>query len=135
MKKRIISFGLAVFVLLSAVTLFSCEEKLEKYSEYSFEYFDTVTSITGYEKSQEVSVNSQIANAISSEILKKTSYNLTEALGGQNSKTASVNEEELERNEYQSSVKYSAGSSEKKSWSKKAYLQRCQVHTVEWQTF
>lgn len=53
MKKRILSFGLAVFVLLSAVTLFSCEEKLEKYSEYSFEYFDTVTSITGYEKSQE----------------------------------------------------------------------------------
>ncbi len=92
----------------------------------SSSYYNTVEnnsnswgSEEGYEKSQEVSVNSQIANAISSEILKKTSYNLTEALGGQNSKTASVNEEELERNEYQSSVKYSAGSSEKKSWSKK----------------
>ena len=53
MKKRIISFALAVLMLFGSAAFSSCEKKFEKYSEYSFEYFDTVTSITGYEKSQE----------------------------------------------------------------------------------
>ena len=40
-------------MLLGTLTLFSCGKPLEKYVEYSFEYFNTVTSVTGYEKTRE----------------------------------------------------------------------------------
>ncbi|MBR3894198.1 MAG: InlB B-repeat-containing protein [Clostridia bacterium] len=66
----------------------------------------------GYEKSHEISTNTQIAEAISSQISKKTSYHLTDALGGQNSKTSSIDEEEIKSNEYQTSLKYSSGTSQ-----------------------
>lgn len=84
----------------------------------SSSYFTTVknnsntwNSDEGYEKSKEVSANTEISAAISSQISKKTSYNISDSLGGQNSKTASVDEEELKSNEYQSSLKYSVGTS------------------------
>lgn len=73
----------------------------------------------GYEKSHEISTNTQIAEAISSQISKKTSYNLTDALGGQNSKTSSIDEEEIKSNEYQTSLKYSAGTSTTEKHEKK----------------
>ncbi len=52
MKKRILALGLLATVLLSGVFFTGCGGKLQKYSSYSFDYFDTVTTITGYAKSQ-----------------------------------------------------------------------------------
>ena len=45
---------LCAFVAFCAMLcLCSCSAKQEKYTSYSFEYFDTVTSITGYAESRE----------------------------------------------------------------------------------
>ena len=46
---------LSIILLLAIVTgmLLSCEKAPEKFSEYSFDYFDTATSIVGYETSRE----------------------------------------------------------------------------------
>lgn len=51
MKKFLCSF-LTVILISQAILFTSCEKK-DKYSSYSFDYFDTVTSITGYENSKE----------------------------------------------------------------------------------
>ena len=48
--KFLISLILCVGICLS---FSSCGTNLEKYSEYSFDYFDTVTTITGYAESEE----------------------------------------------------------------------------------
>ena len=40
-------------LLLSSIGLAGCRTELEKYSTYSFDYFDTVTTITGYADNQE----------------------------------------------------------------------------------
>lgn len=53
MKKRFTAVFILLSLLLGCFALFSCEKKKEKFSSYSFDYFDTVTSITGYEKSKE----------------------------------------------------------------------------------
>lgn len=53
MKKRVFSGLLsALLLLLFLCQLTACEQK-KSYSTYSFDYFDTVTSITGYAASQE----------------------------------------------------------------------------------
>ncbi len=60
MKKRFVSAALLVSVLLSCMLISSCGQnppedsrsELQKYSEYAFDYFDTVTTITGYAASQ-----------------------------------------------------------------------------------
>ncbi len=53
MKKRLLA-GLLVFgMLLTLISLTACEKKPSKYTTYSFDYFDTVTTIVGYAKSQE----------------------------------------------------------------------------------
>ena len=61
--KRSIAAILLWSLLLAA--LVGCEAKKEKFSTYSFEYFDTVTSIVGYAESQEE------FDAISAEILSE----------------------------------------------------------------
>ena len=48
--KFLISLLLCVGICLA---LSSCGKSVEKYSDYSFDYFDTVTTITGYAQSQE----------------------------------------------------------------------------------
>lgn len=49
--KRIICGGL---ILLMFLSLFSgCQRKMQKFTDYSFDYFDTVTSITGYERTKQ----------------------------------------------------------------------------------
>lgn len=53
MKKRIVRCLLIVIMLLQSMGMAGCKTKTEKYSTYSFDYFDTVTSITGYAESQE----------------------------------------------------------------------------------
>ncbi len=50
--KRILSLFLLLVSLLECLFLVSCAPK-EKFSSYSFDYFDTVTSITGYAKSKD----------------------------------------------------------------------------------
>lgn len=51
MKNILYSF--IIFLCLNFFLLTSCDKKAEKYTEYSFDYFDTVTTVTGYEKDKE----------------------------------------------------------------------------------
>ena len=54
--KKVISLILIVSILFVQILTFSaCDKtpKLEKFSDYYFDYFDTVTTIIGYEKSKE----------------------------------------------------------------------------------
>lgn len=53
MKKRVITCFLTVSLVLHCIGFGGCVTETVKYSEYSFDYFDTVTTITGYAKSQE----------------------------------------------------------------------------------
>ena len=56
MKKRILAVILLMALLSCTSLLSSCNKKeneKEKFSSYSFDYFDTVTVITGYEESKE----------------------------------------------------------------------------------
>ncbi len=53
MKKISTLLLLALSILLQSFLLISCDKQLEKYSKYSFDYFDTVTSVIGYTESQE----------------------------------------------------------------------------------
>ena len=55
MKKKILSAALAILILLSAVAFSSCGAKVqkEKFTEYSLDLFDTATTITGYEATEE----------------------------------------------------------------------------------
>ncbi len=67
MKKRLISTALLIIMLLSCMMISSCEKEseneLQKFSEYSFDYFDTVTTITGYATTREE------FNAVAADIL------------------------------------------------------------------
>lgn len=53
MRTKLLSILLSLTMLLSCAALSSCQKPPEKFSEYSFDYFDTVTTITGYAESQE----------------------------------------------------------------------------------
>lgn len=54
MKKRFVASLLLLSLLIPfALSFTSCSGKKERFSTYSFDYFDTVTSVTGYEKSKE----------------------------------------------------------------------------------
>ena len=53
MKKKLLLCILLCSMLLQSVGLAGCVTETEKYSTHSFDYFDTVTTITGYAKSQE----------------------------------------------------------------------------------
>ena len=53
MKVKLLSVLLSLAMLLPCAALVSCKKPPEKFSEYSFDYFDTVTTITGYAESQE----------------------------------------------------------------------------------
>ena len=65
MKKYLI-FPLIVLLVLTALPLASCTGESEKYSAHSFNYFDTVTTITGYAASREEF--DAVADAILSEL-------------------------------------------------------------------
>ena len=49
MKKIFLSF----FAIALALCITGCSNGKTKYTDYSFEYFDTVTTIIGYENSKE----------------------------------------------------------------------------------
>lgn len=50
--KRIVSLLLLATALLTSLSLSACTSPREKFSEYSFDYFDTVTTVTGYAQSK-----------------------------------------------------------------------------------
>ncbi len=52
-KKRLFSLLLAAVWLAVSLPLAACRPKAERFSEHSFDYFDTVTTITGYAESRE----------------------------------------------------------------------------------
>ena len=43
-----------VITLITAFMLCGCDKKKEKFKDYSFDYFDTVTTIIGYEKTKDL---------------------------------------------------------------------------------
>ena len=53
MKQRSMACLVAFSILLSCLPLSACGTKLQKYNAYSFDYFDTVTTVTGFAESQE----------------------------------------------------------------------------------
>jgi thiamine biosynthesis lipoprotein len=53
MRSKLLPILLSLTVLLSFAAFTSCQKPPEKFSEYSFDYFDTVTTITGYAESRE----------------------------------------------------------------------------------
>lgn len=52
MRSRLIALFLALLAVMAIPTLTSCERIPEKYTTYSFDYFDTVTTVVGYARSQ-----------------------------------------------------------------------------------
>ena len=52
MKVKLLSVLLSIAMLLTCAALVSCEKPPEKFSEYSFDYFDTVTTILGRDSSE-----------------------------------------------------------------------------------
>ena len=53
MKEKIIRIVAAVCVLLTCIPFSSCSRFKEKFSKHSFDYFDTVTTVTGYAESRD----------------------------------------------------------------------------------
>ena len=52
-KQQLISIALLVCVLFSSLSFTSCSRQKNKYVTYSLDYFDTATTITGYESDRE----------------------------------------------------------------------------------
>ena len=68
MNKKFLTFVLLFCIVIQSVLFVSCNKNdkstMEIYSAYSFDYFDTVTSIKGYAESEEK------FNEISAELLE-----------------------------------------------------------------
>ncbi|MBQ8432807.1 MAG: FAD:protein FMN transferase [Clostridia bacterium] len=52
-KQRLVSLLLLIGMIASSLSLLSCQGQKQKFVTHSLEYFDTATSITGYESTQE----------------------------------------------------------------------------------
>ena len=50
--KKILSILIAVFLLLQSLILSGCSAHPKKFTDYSFDFFDTATTIIGYEKEE-----------------------------------------------------------------------------------
>lgn len=79
------------------------------YYNVSANQSSTWNSTSGYEKSYQTSRNTAVTEAVSEAITEKTSYNLTNSLGGSNSKTESVAGTDTRAEEYSTTLKYSSG--------------------------
>ena len=51
--KKVFCAILLTCILLSCLSLYSCSSGEQKYSDYTFDYFDTYTEVSGYAKSNE----------------------------------------------------------------------------------
>lgn len=94
------------------------ENNESSYYDSTIENSSTWNSSSGYEKSYQTSRNTEVSNAISEQISKKTSYNVTEATSGSKSTNASDSYTNSNSEEYSSSVRYN---SEEKTSSKQSY--------------
>ena len=72
-------------------------------------------STESYEKSYQQSRSTEVSSAINEQITKKTTYNMTDSLGGANSKHEEVGGTEGREDEYSSSLQYSEGDSSSKT--------------------
>ena len=63
-KKKLLSLILLICIMTSSLSLASCKNKKEKFTTHSLDYFDTATTITGYETDRES------FDAVSAEIIK-----------------------------------------------------------------
>ena len=52
--KRLLSFTLIGIIITLSFSLVSCKKQKEKFEDYSFDYFDTVTTITGFENTKDI---------------------------------------------------------------------------------
>ena len=66
MKKTFLSCILSLTLLLTGLSMTACSRAPEKFSAHSFDYFDTVTTITGYAESREAF--DEVANAVLSQL-------------------------------------------------------------------
>ena len=66
MKKTFLSCILSLTLLLTGLSTTACSRAPEKFSAHSFDYFDTVTTITGYAESREAF--DEVANAVLSQL-------------------------------------------------------------------
>ena len=66
MKSKPITLFLTVCLLISCAAFTSCRGSVEKFSAHSFEYFDTVTTVTGYAESKDAF--DEVANEILDEL-------------------------------------------------------------------
>lgn len=94
------------------------EHNSSSYYNSTVENSSTWNSTSGYEKSYQTSRNSEVSNAISEQISKKTNYNLTDSLSGSKSTNASDTYTDTNSEEYSSSVRYN---SEEKTSTKQNY--------------
>ena len=51
--RKLLLYLLAFGTVLSCLALSSCQMQMKKYTSHAFDYFDTVTSVTGYARSEE----------------------------------------------------------------------------------
>ncbi len=66
MKSRPITLFLTICLLISCTAISSCSRPVEKFSAHSFDYFDTVTTVTGYAESKEAF--DEVANELLGEL-------------------------------------------------------------------
>ena len=66
MKSKPITLFLTICLLISCTAFTSCRKSTEKFSAHSFEYFDTVTTVTGYAESK--AAFDEVANEILDEL-------------------------------------------------------------------
>ena len=53
MQKKLFSFFIVAILVAQSILLSSCSREKTKFSAYSFDFFDTVTTIVGYEENKE----------------------------------------------------------------------------------
>lgn len=94
------------------------ENNASSYYNSTIENSSTWNSTSGYEKSYQTSRNTEVSNAISEQISKKTSHSVTEATGGSKSTNASDSYTNSNSEEYSSSLRYN---SEEKTSSKQSF--------------
>ncbi len=82
MKKKLLLLLLSLAIFIQCAALTSCEDKKEKFTAYSFEYFDTVTTVVGYAEDQEEfdRVSSEIFNELGEYHRLFTIYNRYDGL-------------------------------------------------------
>lgn len=66
MKSKLLCVSLSICLLLGGLGLSACSPKPSSYSAHTFDYFDTVTTVTGYAESREAF--DEIANGVLAEL-------------------------------------------------------------------